>query len=837
MGIVRVAGNEQLVCSIAPVEAVLRLAREYPVFPCRLHPTQILWRGERKVVKAKSPLTPHGFQDASQDPDQIRAWWREHPDALVGVPTGPATGFLVVDYDEYKADAAAKDWIAENSVALCETRSHATLSGGRHYLFRVTPTVEYRGGVSLALNGKVRVGLDLRASGGYVIWWPLHGGSASGETILLPAGLIDERKVEPRALEPLPAATPASWGCDRQTLLQTLPWIDPVSYGAWIDAGMAISLACGGVDDGFALWHAWSAGELTGECPVNYAGIHDCRYRWASFRHDKARGATVTVGTLVHRARAAALALKTGMNIPENIPAPQADIPPLSTYEEEAKRFADARADQANVSRGTSQKIPSQGRENPAADGQEKDDGELGLSDDELALRFTARYGKSLRYVAAWDRWLLWDGKRWAHDEKRSVFDLSRAICREVLAEHLAQPLTDTQRKGLRKRLGDAKTVYNITKLAGSDPVHAVSVRELDADPWALNTPAGILDLRTGLMRPHDPCALHTKMTAAAPGGECPIFIKTLTEALPADEVKEYVQRLFGYGLTGSSRDHALSFWWGSGRNGKGTIAHAFRRALGDYGLEVGAELFMESHHERHPTEIAVLRGARFVVASEIDTGRRWNEARLKRLTGGDPISARYIGKDLFEFEPTHTLLIIGNTKPGLRSVDEAMRARMQLVEFGVTIDALKRDTELPDKLAAEYGGVLAWALKGCITWRREGLKPPASVLASTADYLDAEDSIAQWVNEACEKAGQLKLSAGHRSYREWCEKNAAPPLGRNAFTDQLEAHGFKRSMDNRGKSVVFIGISLPMPKDHMRRAEEDEDAKYAREKHWSDLQ
>lgn len=489
----------------------------------------------------------------------------------------------------------------------------------------------------------------------------------------------------------------------------------------------------------------------------------------------------------------------------------------------------------------SARKPPDSGGEPPAPDpddpGPEPPAVEVGLSDDELALRFTARYKDELRYVAAWDRWLLWDGCRWAHDEKRSVFDLSRRICREALAEYLPETMTESAYKTLRKRLGDAKTVYNVIKLAGADPRHAVAVAELDADPWKLNTPAGVFDLRSGLMAPHDPAGLHTKVTAAAPGGECPVFLKTLIEALPSEEVRSYVQRLFGYGMTGSSRDHALSFWWGSGRNGKGTIAHAFRRALGDYGLEVGAELFMESHHERHPTEIAVLRGARFVVASEIDTGRRWNEARLKRLTGGDPISARYIGKDLFEFEPTHTLLIIGNTKPGLRSVDEAMRARMQLVEFGVTVAADKRDTSLSEKLEAEYGGILAWALAGCMTWQRDGLKPPASVLAATAGYLDAEDSIAQWISETCERTGELKLSAGHRSYREWCDKNAAPALGRNSFADQLESHGYKRGMDDRGKSVVFLGISLPIPKDYMQRAEDEADERRERDARFRGMQ
>lgn len=435
---------------------------------------------------------------------------------------------------------------------------------------------------------------------------------------------------------------------------------------------------------------------------------------------------------------------------------------------------------------------------------------QVGLSDDELALRFTKRHQHELRYVAAWDRWLKWDGKRWAHDEKKVVFDLSRKLCRDVLAEHFMKfELTERQQAALRKRLGSAQTVYAVTKLAGSDPRHAVAVSQLDAHPWVLNTPTGELDLRTGAVSPHEPNKLHTKITAAPLGGECQLFLKVLEKVQPLESIRAYIRRLFGYGMTGSSRDHALSFWWGSGRNGKGTLAHAFRRALGDYGLEVGAELFMETHHDRHPTEIAVLRGARFVVASEIDTGRKWNEARLKRLTGGDPISARYIGKDLFEFEPSHTLLIIGNSKPGLRSVDEAMRARMHLVDFDVTVAEAERDTKLPEKLEAEYGGILAWALIGCREWQNSGLAPPAEITMSTGAYLEAEDSIAQWINECCERTGMVKFTAAHTSYRDWCEKNAVSWLGRTAFSDQLASHGIKKTVESKNKSVRFHGISL----------------------------
>lgn len=436
-----------------------------------------------------------------------------------------------------------------------------------------------------------------------------------------------------------------------------------------------------------------------------------------------------------------------------------------------------------------------------------------GVSDDELAQCFTRRHGHELRYVAKWATWLRWDGVRWARDEKRSVFDLARQVCRQA-AEDLTRDSTDEQRKRIRARVGSAMTVWNVVKLAATDPRHAVAVHELDADPWKLNTPAGILDLTTGTMRPHDPAALHTKVTAAAPSGECPRWLTFLERVQPDEAIRAYLQRLAGYGLTGSAREHVLPFLYGTGRNGKGTFAHTLRAALGDYGLEIPAETLMETHHERHLTELAVLHGARLVIGSEVDTGRRWNEARLKRLTGGDPISARFMAKDLFEFLPTHTLVVVGNSKPGLRSVDEAMRARIHLVPWTVTIPAAERDPTLPEKLTEELGGVLGWALTGCLDWQAGGLEPPAAVSAATDEYLRAEDGVTQWLDEACERSGQVKLKPAHTSYVAWCKGNSQEPLGRNTFADQLRERGFVVDREPRSNVVVIATLSLKSQSD-----------------------
>ena len=222
----------------------------------------------------------------------------------------------------------------------------------------------------------------------------------------------------------------------------------------------------------------------------------------------------------------------------------------------------------------------------------------------------------------------------------------------------------------------------------------------------------------------------------------------------------------------------------------------------------------VETHNDRHPTELAQFLGARLVVGSELSEGKRFNESRVKRLTGGDPISARFMGKDNFTFDPTHTLVLLANTKPSLRIVDQAMKARMHLVMFNVFLPEEERDPELPDKLAAEYGGILQWQIHGCLDWQRlGGLKPPQSVIDATNEYLIGEDNVAQWLTDNTEPEKSVmkftKLSHLMSNYRLWCGFVGVTPLGRTAFADQVElVHGY-RCEGRGGREVRFFGIKL----------------------------
>jgi putative DNA primase/helicase len=430
------------------------------------------------------------------------------------------------------------------------------------------------------------------------------------------------------------------------------------------------------------------------------------------------------------------------------------------------------------------------------------------FSDDALALAFTTEHGDDLRYVAAWNRWLKWDGTRWAHENTLLAFNHARAICREAAAA--------ATKETVAKAITSAKTVAGVVALARVDRQHAATTDQWDDDPWLLNTPGGMVDLVTGRMREHRREAYCTKITAAAPGAGCPLWLKFLDRIFDKDaELIAFVQRVAGYALTGITREHALFFGFGTGANGKSVFVTTLAGILGDYHRTAAIETFVSSPVERHPTDLASLRGARLVTATETEEGRHWAESRLKTLTGGDKIAARFMRQDFFEFTPAFKLLVVGNHKPRLRSVDEAIRRRLQLIPFSVTIPASERDPELACKLEDERPGILRWAIKGCLEWQRQGLNPPKAVRAATADYLTAEDAFGAWLDERCWRDPQAWTASGalFGSWSQWAAAAGEYVGSLRRFNDILEARGFSPLKRELGKG--FIGLRLAPSDDN----------------------
>ena len=424
------------------------------------------------------------------------------------------------------------------------------------------------------------------------------------------------------------------------------------------------------------------------------------------------------------------------------------------------------------------------------------------FSEDHLAASFTGRYEDALRYVATWERWLIWNGSTWVNEQTMRAFDLARAVCRQASAG------CDTQ--ALARAVGSAKTVAAVERLAKADRRHAATVEQWDADPWLLNTPAGIVDLRTGAMRPHDRGAYMTKITAAAPGGDCPLWVAFLDRITDQDaELQAYLQRFLGYCLTGVTTEHAMAFGYGTGANGKSVLLTTVTGIMGDYATVAPMETFTASQSDRHPTDMAMLRGARLVAAQETEEGRRWAESKIKSLTGGDPISARFMRQDFFTFMPQFKLFIAGNHKPGLRGVDEAMRRRLNLIPFVVTIPPADRDKRLPEKLKAEWPGILQWMIDGCLQWQERGLSPPSRVVEATSNYMEGEDALGGWIKDRCTPIdyGRTESSDLYRDWRDWAEKAGEHPRSQKWFSQALEARGYQKAP--KARHATFLGIAL----------------------------
>ena len=434
-------------------------------------------------------------------------------------------------------------------------------------------------------------------------------------------------------------------------------------------------------------------------------------------------------------------------------------------------------------------------------------------NDDGLAMAFTHEFSEDWRYCAPWGKWLTWNGVRWNVDKALYVMHLCRLVCRTA-AMH-----ADTPRS--RNRLASSGTMASIERIARSDPRHSASVEEWDANVWILNTPGGIVDLRTGASGPHDRDRRMTKVTTATPQGECPVWRNFLMNVTGGDdELQNYLQRVVGYCLTGDISTHALFFLYGTGANGKSVFVNVIATLLGDYAATAPMDTFMESRTDRHPTDLAGLRGARFVSATETEQGRRWNESKIKAITGGDLITARLMHQDFFTYPPQFKLLIAGNHKPAIRNIDEAMRRRMHLIPFTITVPPEKRDPLLTEKLLAERDGIMAWALEGCLLWQRQGITQPKSVSDATEEYFEAEDAMGRWLSERCNFGPNQKALTAmlFNDWKQWAELSGEYVGTQRRFSDALLAKRFdkwRNSMGIRG----YLGLDLKQPTSIPSRA------------------
>jgi putative DNA primase/helicase len=363
------------------------------------------------------------------------------------------------------------------------------------------------------------------------------------------------------------------------------------------------------------------------------------------------------------------------------------------------------------------------------------------ITEDSVAMEFIERHGASLRYCHTTGAWFIHKITHWHEDRTGEVFQMIRETAREISE---LQAVTSPKKSSFAS---------GVERFAKGDRQVAVTHEYWDSDPWLLGTPGGTVDLRTGKLRESRRDDAITRITAVAPLDDgCPLWLKFLNDSTGGDEeFIRFLQQFCGYCLTGVTREHALAFIYGPGGNGKSVFLKILTRVFGDYVANAAMDTFTSSKNEKHPTDLAKLRGARLVTASETEADRSWAEARIKQLTGGDVISARFMHQDFFEYEPQFKLMIVGNHTPTLHNVDEAAKRRFNILPFILKPET--PDFDLEEKLFREAGGILQWMIVGCLDWQTKGLIRPACVKAATKDYFDDQDLLGQWIEDRCDIA------------------------------------------------------------------------------------
>jgi putative DNA primase/helicase len=717
---------------------------------------------------------------SSNDTDAIELWWHKWPDAVPGIDLGKSD-IVVLDGDRHGGPdgrAALENLLQQQNGFAGKPPIVETPSGGIHIYY------DQNGHELTNARGDLPAGVDVRGTGGYVIApdavLPNGKGyqTASGTPHLLAAyengaiphvpegivALIRARKDEPRN---------GPTGGEQQAGVRELSYAEAALQGCQEELAVA---APGGRNE-LANKLAFRMGRMIARGWIGRAEVED-----ALLSAMQANGYIDEDGL-----RSAKATLRSGLDAGERNPAP--DLP----EEEDEGGGGNGGGNGGGVT----------------ADPDDEDDEDESaptqiaphLSDEALALAFAARHADNLRYVELWGKWLFWNGRLWEFDETCRAFDLARHLCRDVA--------NSVNKRSTARAIASAKTRAAVISLATNDRRLAATHEQWDPNPMLLNTPGGIVDLRTGMIRTSHPRDCMTKMTAVAPGGACPLwrkFLETVTGDNPG--LEKYLQVACGYSLTGLTTEEVLLFLHGQGQNGKSVFIRSVAGVMGSYHTTAPVETFLDTPQDRHPTELAMLRGARMVTAAETEQGRRWSETKIKNLTGGDKISARFMRQDFFEFVPQFTLWIHGNHKPGLRSVDKAITRRLRLVPFTVTIAEDERDNELSTKLRAEWPGILAWMIEGCLIWQREGLVAPKIVVDATDEYLSWENAVERWLEESCVRDPTAWTATAdlYGSWKTWAENNGEFAGSVKRFARMLEAQGFeplRRKPVGRG----FIGI------------------------------
>jgi putative DNA primase/helicase len=438
---------------------------------------------------------------------------------------------------------------------------------------------------------------------------------------------------------------------------------------------------------------------------------------------------------------------------------------------------------------------------------------EQGRTQEGTARRFARNYKNKVRFCPPWNKWMVYDSRRWSDsevetsvtemvsDENRKLYDWTCKTDEE--AEMLKSFSTSQQTKdGI---LGTKKFASELTEIR-------VQPDTFDSGTHLNNVQNGTLDLKTSTLKNHEPDDLITTLLPVnyKPDVECPRFIKFMLSIFGGDqEMVDFIQRWLGYCLTGDTSEQVMAIFWGAGSNGKSTLIDVIQEILGiDLAIKAEKSVIMKRRNDGHPTAMMDLAGKRFVYCSEGNDDDQFDEAMVKELTGDGRIRGRRMRENTWEYVPTHKLIFCTNNRPTIKGTDDGIWRRILLIPFTQKFwnpatgetgpEHLKRDNTLPAQLRAEMDGIYAWMVKGCRKWQEIGLAAPASVMQATKEYRESEDSIGQFLEERCHVGGlfndkRVKASSLYAAYKKWTEERSDQPLNQTAFGKQMKVKGFEK--------------------------------------------
>lgn len=429
---------------------------------------------------------------------------------------------------------------------------------------------------------------------------------------------------------------------------------------------------------------------------------------------------------------------------------------------------------------------------------------------------FAAYYEGKVKYCTQMDKWLIWDKTRWVIDGANQIMVLA-GKCVRSMYDHISRMDDDDLKKKLFNHAMKSEDVRKlkamITVAKGYMPV---SVDELDQDPWLLNSPTGIIDLKTGQLLPHDPEKNMTKIITARydPLATCPVFEGFIHSVFDGNKnIIGFMQRFLGYCLTGDTREQQFIIAFGDGRNGKGTLLNLIQEILADYAKATPTDVLYSKKFDKASNDVARLAGARFVLASEGEKGKKFDEPLIKKMTGQDLLAARFLYKETFEFMPQFKLCMMTNDKPVASEDDAALWARIQLVPFIKKFEGKTQDKTLKYRLrdTQELSGILQWLIAGCLEWQRSGLNPPEEVVSATREYRSENDKLKDWMDDCCvvnENVVSFPKEL-YRSFQSWSLENGERfiMIHKN-FVKSLAKRGFHQ-FPGAGNHMKMRGIAL----------------------------